>query len=68
MRNAAFLLICCTLLGCFGGGLSHLSDEQLREKVLECDYLVDPTAPEIQVCKNYKRECKSRNKSGRFVC
>jgi hypothetical protein len=67
IKNSLILGFLLMLLGC-SGGMSHISDDELREKVLACDYMVDGTAPELQVCKNYKRECKSRNKSGQFIC
>lgn len=56
-----------TITAC-GTEISRLSDDDLRMKVQECDYAVDLTAAEHQVCGNYRRECKRRLEEGRFVC
>ena len=63
------LLACVSLLVACGNDMSRINDSDLRKKVQECDYAVNMTAAEHQVCGNYKRECKRRLESeGRFVC
>lgn len=65
----SFMLICLSigLLGC-GNDNTRLSDDELRQKINDCDYALDLSAGEHQVCENYHRECKRRLKEGRFVC
>ena len=56
-----------SLLAC-GNGMSRYSDDELREKIRDCDYAVSLSTAEHQVCENYHRECKRRLNDGRFVC
>ena len=61
-------VFCFMLLAC-GNDMSRINDNDLRVKVQECDYAMNMTAAEHQVCSNYHRECKRRLESeGRFVC
>lgn len=64
-----FILICLSisLLGC-GNDITRLSDDDLRQKIQDCDYAVNLSTAEHQVCENYHRECKRRLDEGRFVC
>ena len=55
------------LLGC-GNDITRLSDDDLRQKINDCDYAVGLSTAEHQVCENYHRECKRRLNEGRFVC
>lgn len=57
-----------SLLAC-GNGMSRYSDDELRDKIRDCDYAVNLSTADHQVCENYHRECKRRLESeGRFVC
>ena len=51
-----------------GNDMTRLSDDDLRQKIQDCDYAVNLSAAEHQVCDNYHRECKRRLNKGRFVC
>ena len=64
-----FILVCLSvsLLGC-GNDITRLSDDDLRQKIQDCDYAVSLSTAEHQVCENYHRECKRRLSEGRFVC
>lgn len=55
-------------LAACGTEISRLSDDDLRKKVQECDYAVNLSTAEHQVCGNYRRECQRRLDEGRFVC
>ena len=45
-----------------------MSDHELAEKAAECLYMNSPGPAQIQVCKNYQRECERRRKKGIYVC
>ena len=45
-----------------------MPDDELATKSSECLNMNDPAPAMIQVCKNYKRECERRRKTGRYVC
>ncbi|MGR6874675.1 hypothetical protein ACU6U9_20850 [Pseudomonas sp. HK3] len=64
------IVLACLLVGLFGCGndITRLSDDELRQKIHGCDYALDLTVAEHQVCENYHRECKRRLNEGRFVC
>lgn len=63
-----FSLLILPLLSC-GNGMSQYSDDDLRAKIQGCDYAVDLSTVDLQVCENYHKECKRRLESeGRFVC
>lgn len=66
-KNLIILLLSMSVLAC-GNDISRLSDDDLRDKIQACDYAIDMTAAEHQVCDNYHRECKRRLSEGRFVC
>jgi len=66
-KNLIILLLSMSVLAC-GNDLSRLSDDSLRDKIQACDYAVNMTAAEHQVCDNYHRECQRRLNEGRFVC
>jgi len=61
------LIVSCGLVAC-SGELGRLSDDELRKKIQECDYAVNLSTAEHQVCQNYHRECQRRLNDGRFVC
>lgn len=65
----AFLVVVgiLALMAC-GTEIGRLSDDELRNKIQECDYAVSLSPAEHQVCENYHRECKRRLDEGRFVC
>ena len=46
----------------------QMPDHELAEKASECLYMNSPGPAQIQVCKNYKRECERRRKKGVYVC
>jgi hypothetical protein len=63
------LIMSFALLSACGNGIAKVSDDDLRNKVQECDYAMNQSAAEHLVCENYHRECNRRLKSeGRFVC
>ncbi len=66
-KNFIVLSVSVLLMAC-GNDISRLSDDDLRHKIQECDYALDMTAAEHQICDNYHRECKRRFDEGRFVC
>ncbi len=66
-KNFIVLSVSVLLMAC-GNDISRLSDDDLRYKIQECDYALDMTAAEHQICDNYHRECKRRFDEGRFVC
>jgi len=43
-------------------------DKELRERNYRCQMASSLSAPEIQVCKNIRRECDARAEKGNFVC
>ena len=45
-----------------------MPDDELAAKSSECMNMNDPAPAMIQVCKNYKRECERRRKTGKYVC
>jgi hypothetical protein len=45
-----------------------MPDDELAAKASECLNMNDPAPAMIQVCKNYKRECERRRKTGKYVC
>lgn len=45
-----------------------MSDHELAEKATECLYMNSPGPAQIQVCKNYQRECERRREKGIYVC
>lgn len=64
-------LMCFTLLfvtGCGNSAMSHLSDKELRQRHAKCRMGTGLSAPEIQVCKNLKRECELRAEKGNYAC
>lgn len=46
----------------------QMPDHELAEKASECLYMNSPGPAQIQVCKNYKRECERRREEGIYVC
>jgi len=66
-KNLIVILLSTHLLAC-GNEMSRLGDDELRKKIHGCDYAVNLSAAEYQVCDNYHRECKRRLSEGRFVC
>lgn len=66
-KNFMALSVSVLLTAC-GNDMSRMSDDDLRLKIQECDYALNMTAAEHQVCDNYHRECKRRFDEGRFVC
>jgi hypothetical protein len=62
-------IIALIILSACGNDIAKVGDSDLRQKVQECDYAMNMSAAEHQVCANYHRECKRRLESeGRFVC
>lgn len=45
-----------------------MPDHELAEKASECLYMNSPGPAQIQVCKNYQRECERRREKGIYVC
>jgi len=67
-KQAVWIIALIVLSAC-GNDIARIDDDDLRKKVQECDYAMNMSAAEHQVCGNYHRECKRRLKSeGRFVC
>jgi hypothetical protein len=66
-KNLMLILLSMCLLAC-GNDITRLSDDDLRQKIQGCDYAVNLSAAEYQICDNYHRECKRRLSEGRFVC
>jgi hypothetical protein len=66
-KNLMLVLLSAGLISC-GNGMTRLSDDDLRQKIQDCDYAVNLSAAEHQACDNYHRECKRRLNKGRFVC
>lgn len=62
-----FVLSAFSLTAC-DSGLSSIAPSELRKRAYSCEMSVDLTAAEIQVCKNIKRECKRREKEGKYDC
>lgn len=56
------------LTACDNTGMSHLSDKELRQRHAKCRMSIGLSAPEIQVCKNLKRECENRASDGNYAC
>ncbi|MFT7108388.1 MAG: hypothetical protein ACI843_000023 [Psychrobacter glaciei] len=68
IKQSALIVVLALLSAC-GNGIANVSDDDLRNKVQQCDYAVNLSAAEHQACENFHRECKRRLKSeGRFVC
>lgn len=66
---AALTLVITVVMGCDDSNITKLSDDELRDRVHKCDYAVNLTPAEHQVCHNYHRECERRlEREGRFVC
>ncbi|KZZ43913.1 MAG: hypothetical protein MK185_07230 [Saccharospirillaceae bacterium] len=64
-------LLCLSLLfltACDSTGMSYLSDKELRQRHAKCRMSAGLSAPEIQVCKNLKRECENRARDGNYAC
>ncbi len=68
MKRLTFVvLLCCAVVGC-ESDISALSDEDLADKMYECNQATT-SSPGFSIrCDNYRRECKKRRKDGRFVC
>ena len=66
-KKLMLMVLSVCLIGC-GNEITRLSDDDLRQKIHECDYAVGLSTAEHQVCENYHRECKRRLNEGRFVC
>jgi hypothetical protein len=63
------LLLTCTLfMAACESKWEKMPDDELAEKASECLNLNDPGPAMLQVCKNYKRECERRRKTGKYVC
>ena len=56
-----------TLTGC-EGKLESMSDEDLQDKVYECNRQASQSPGFAISCDNYRRECARRRDEGRFVC
>jgi len=48
--------------------MASMDKTELRKRFYHCENDSDLTAPELQVCKNIKRECQRRQKLGRYEC
>lgn len=64
---SVFIVSTLTLAAC-DSGYSSIAASELRKRSYHCEISDDLTAPEIQVCKNIQRECKRREKEGRYDC
>ena len=62
------LLFAALLLTACESKWETMPDDELAAKSSECLNMNDPAPAMIQVCKNYKRECDRRRKTGRYVC
>ena len=60
---AALLLVC----GC-ESKWEKMPDHELAQKASECMNMNAPGPAQIQICKNYQRECERRRKMGIYVC
>lgn len=48
--------------------LANIPDNELQDKVYECDRTADQSPGFAIRCDNYRRECRNRREKGRFVC
>ncbi len=54
--------------GCSKNKLEELSDNELQDRMYECNTTVDQSPGMAISCDNYRRECQRRREEGRFVC
>lgn len=64
----SLFLISLTLLAACESKWEKMPDHELAEKAAECLYMNSPGPAQIQVCKNYRRECERRREKGIYVC
>ncbi len=62
------LLGALLLAGACESKWEKIPDHELAEKAAECRNMNAPGPAQIQVCKNYKRECERRRENGIYVC
>jgi hypothetical protein len=71
MRNilvTLLLLLSVLLVGC-SKKIESVSDEYLKEKMLDCRTTREPAPALIFACENYEKECERRRKERkRNVC
>ena len=64
-----FLLVTSALLlGCEGGKMQRLSNDELVARNDEC-IKGNPTSPgKVTACENVRKECERRRKEGNYAC
>ena len=69
-RIPGLLVVLAGLLGLAGceGKLASLPDNELQDRMYECDTTLDQSPGMAISCDNYRRECGRRREEGRFVC
>ena len=67
LLTASMLIACFTITAC-DSQMASMDKTELRKRFYHCENDSDLTAPELQVCKNIKRECQRRQKLGRYEC
>lgn len=67
LLTASILVACFSITAC-DSQMASIDKSELRKRFYDCENALDLTAPELQVCKNIKRECQRRQKLGRYEC
>ena len=68
MRPPVLIALVATLLAGCDGGMSSLSDKELRHQFNDCQNLGGSRKIKAMTCSEVDKECARRRKEGRLVC
>lgn len=68
MRSLAMIALSALLVAGCGGGISDLSDAELRRQAADCQDLGGSRKIKAMTCGEVESECERRRKAGKRVC